>query len=151
MLITPATHADLEGVRGLFREYSKIVASAICFQSFERELAELPGSYAPPGGTLLLALVENRLAGCVALRPLDRTAGEMKRLYIRPEFQGLGLGRALTEHVVDEARRIGYTWLRLDTLPHLERAVRMYQTMGFYEIPPYGDNPSGAICFEKTV
>lgn len=146
-----ATAQDLEGVRVLFREYSELVASAICFQSFERELAELPGRYAPPGGALLVAVIEGKLAGCVALRQLDSVTGEMKRLYVRPGFQGLGLGRLLTERIVTEALRIGYAVLRLDTLPKLHRAIEMYRKMGFYEIPPYGDNPSEAVCFEKTI
>jgi len=149
--VREATAQDLEGVRVLFREYSELVASAICFQSFERELAELPGRYAPPGGALLVAVIEGKLAGCVALRQLDSVTGEMKRLYVRPGFQGLGLGRLLTERIVTEALRIGYAVLRLDTLPKLHRAIEMYRKMGFYEIPPYGDNPSEAVCFEKTI
>ncbi|MDE3195213.1 MAG: GNAT family N-acetyltransferase, partial [Acidobacteriota bacterium] len=94
---------------------------------------------------------DGRLAGCAALRGLDNDAGEMKRLYVRPEFQGLGLGRKLTGRIVEEARRIGYRVLRLDTLPQLGRAIGMYRGMGFREIPPYGDNPAEAICFEKAL
>ena len=146
-----ATAQDIEGVRVLFREYAELVASAICFRSFERELIDLPGRYAPPGGALLVSVVEGKLAGCVALRQLDSVTGEMKRLYVRPGFQGLGLGRLLTEHIIGKALGIGYTTLRLDTLPKLHRAIGMYKRMGFCEIPPYGDNPSGAVCFEKTL
>lgn len=150
-MVREAAAGDLDEVRDLFREYSKLVASAICFESFERELAELPGRYSPPGGALMIADVRGELAGCAALRQLDSAAGEMKRLYVRSEFQGLGLGRLLTERIIEEARRIGYTVLRLDTLPKLHRAIDMYKKMGFSEIPPYGDNPSEAVCFEKTL
>jgi ribosomal protein S18 acetylase RimI-like enzyme len=138
---------DLGSVRALFREYAVIVASGICFSSFERELAELPGCYKP----LLLAFAGDRLAGCAALKHLDSTSAEMKRLYVRPEFQSLGLGRELTERIIAEARSRGYRFLRLDTLPYLDRAIAMYRRRGFYEIPRYADNPAAAICFELPI
>jgi ribosomal protein S18 acetylase RimI-like enzyme len=140
--------ADLDAARAIFREYAELVGSAICFPAFERELAGLPGSYAPPEGRLLLGFVEDRLAGCVALRQLEPGICEMKRLYIRPAFQGTGLGRRLADRVMEEARDAGYKLLRLDTLPSLKRAIAMYRGLGFYEIPRYSDNPAGAICFE---
>jgi ribosomal protein S18 acetylase RimI-like enzyme len=147
-LIRPAQAEDIEEVRRLFREYAEWVGSEICFESFARELAELPGRYAPPGGRLLLAFVDGRLAGCVALRWLEPGICEMKRLYIQPEFRGSGLGRSLVERVIGEAGESGYRFLRLDTLPRMERAVAMYRAFGFYEIPRYADNPASAICFE---
>jgi ribosomal protein S18 acetylase RimI-like enzyme len=139
---------DLEAARAIFREYAELVGRAICFQAFERELDGLPGSYAPPEGRLLLAFVEDQLAGCVALRRLEPGICEMKRLYVRPAFQGTGLGRRLVDRVMEEARDAGYGVLRLDTLPSLQRAISMYLGLGFYEIPRYSDNPDGAICFE---
>ena len=148
MPIRLAHAEDLTEVSEIFREYAAWVGDAICFQSFEQELAGLPGRYAEPEGRLLLAIVGDQLAGCVALRKSEPNFGEMKRLYVRPAFRGTGLGRELVERVVEEARTAGYASLRLDTLPRMERAIRMYRELGFREIPPYGDNPPEAICFK---
>jgi putative acetyltransferase len=134
----------MDAVRELFREYAAWVGSSIYFESFTREMAELPGSYAP----LLLAFESDRLAGCAALRKIGHGIGEMKRLYVRPAFQGNGLGRSLVERVIAEAKAAGYHALRLDTLSKMERAITLYRVLGFREIPPYGDNPPEAICFE---
>lgn len=142
------TSEDLAATREIFCEYATWVGSEICFAAFEQELAELPGRYVPPEGRLLLAFFEDRLAGCVALRRLEPEIGEMKRLYVRPGFQGTGLGRLLVDRVIAEARDAHYKLLRLDTMPRLERAVAMYRVRGFREIPPYGDNPKEALCFE---
>ncbi len=137
----------MNAVRELFREYADWVGNAICFGSFERELAGLPGSYSP----ILIAVDGDRLAGCVALRMLGDGIGEMKRLYVRPVFQGAGLGRTLVDRVIAKARASGCHALRLDTLPRMERAISMYRGLGFREIPPYGDNPAEAICFELNL
>ena len=150
-MIRPAGPSDLAAVREIFREYAALVAEGICFESFERELEELPGQYAPPGGRLILAEVGGSIAGCVALRPLSPGVAEMKRLYVRPAHQGKQFGRLLTERTIQEARSAGHRVLRLDTLPKLERALGMYRAMGFQEIPRYGDNPPSAICFELTL
>lgn len=139
---------DLEPAREVFREYAAWVGSDICFQAFERELAQLPGYYGPPEGRLLLAIIEGQVAGCVALRRFAPGIGEMKRLYVRPEFRGSGTGRVLLERLIAEARDAGYKVLLLDTMPRLERAIAMYRARGFREIPRYGDNPAEAICFE---
>jgi len=149
-VIRAAKAEEMDAVRELFREYAELVGSAICFESYAREMAELPGRYSPPDGALLLAFVAQTFspAGCVALRQIGDGVGEMKRLYIRPAFQGSGLGRLLTERIVAEAKANGYRLLRLDTLPKLERAIALYRSLGFREIPPYGDNPPEAICFE---
>jgi len=143
-VIRRAQADEMDAVRELFREYAEWVGSPICFASFASEMAELPGRYAP----VLLAFDAGRLAGCVALRQIDNGIGEMKRLYVRPAFQGSGLGRSFVERVVEEARAAGYRALRLDTLPVMQRAIALYRALGFREIPPYGDNPAEAICFE---
>jgi ribosomal protein S18 acetylase RimI-like enzyme len=142
----------MDAVRELFREYAEWVGSPICFDSFSRELADLPGQYALPQGALLLAFVgqaiSSHAAGCVALRRFSEGIGEMKRLYVRPAYQGSGIGRQLVERILAEARISNYHRLRLDTLPMMERAIALYRSLGFQEIPRYGDNPKGAICFE---
>jgi putative acetyltransferase len=140
--------------RELFVEYAQSLGFSLCFQNFDKELAELPGSYAPPDGRLLLAEYESRLAGCVALHTLADHAGdricEMKRLYLRPQFRGKGLGRALAERILGEARQIGYGRMRLDTVgPVMKDAVVMYRRLGFREIAPYCENPiAGALYME---
>ena len=117
----------------------------LCFQSFDAELAGLPGDYAPPRGALLLAMIEGQVAGCVALRPLDNVdyanAAEMKRLYVRKAFRGFGLGRQLAEAIMDAARLAGYNSILLDTLDDMEAARALYDELGFEDIPPYYHNP----------
>jgi GNAT superfamily N-acetyltransferase len=140
---------DIERVRELFRDYERGLGIDLCFQGFEAELAALPGDYAPPGGRLLLAHVGDAIAGCVALRRLDSEACEMKRLYLRPEFRGHGRGRQLANACIDAARQLGYTRMRLDTLPVMREAITMYRTLGFTDIPPYRPNPvQGALYLE---
>jgi putative acetyltransferase len=136
--------------RELFLEYANSLGFSLCFQNFDEELAHLPGGYAPPEGRLLLAEYEGQLAGCVALHKLENRIAEMKRLYIRPEFRGKGLGRALAERIIAEARRAEYTSLRLDTVePVMKDAVAMYRKLGFQEIAPYCANPmAGALYME---
>jgi carbonic anhydrase len=134
----------MDAVRGLFREYAQWVGSPICFAAFEREMGNLPGEYAP----LLVALASGQLAGCAGLRSLGEGTGEMKRLYVRPAFQGKGLGRMLVDRIVAEAKAAGHRRLVLDTLPVMEGAIGLYRSLGFREIPAYGDNPPEAICFE---
>lgn len=136
------TPAHLAQARELFLEYAQSLSFSLCFQDFDRELAELPGDYAPPEGRLLLAEYEGQLAGCVALHKLDPKVCEMKRLYLRPEFRGKRIGLALAERLMSEARQIGYHKMRLDTVePVMKDAVALYRKLGFKEVAPYRPNP----------
>ena len=143
--VTPNTPEELNALRSIFREYADSLQVDLCFQNFESELLELPGEYAEPRGALLMALVDEELAGCCALRPLDAVdyanACEMKRLYVRQRFRGSGLGRQLVEAIMDSARLAGYDCMLLDTLDEMENARALYQDQGFEEIPPYYHNP----------
>ncbi len=146
--IRPATGPDdVVTARKLFREYAEALGIDLGFQDWERELRELPGDYAPPRGALFLAEKGAAAVGCVALRPLDPPACEMKRLYVRPEGRGSGLGRRLALHVIEEGRRLGYARLRLDTLPSMAEAIPLYRSLGFHEIPPYRYNPVPGTLF----
>jgi len=136
------TPEQVASVRELFLEYAQSLNFSLCFQSFDQELASLPGDYAPPSGTLLLAEVRGRSAGCVALHRLADGICEMKRLYVRAEFRGHKIGRRLAEAVIAEARVAGYQRMRLDTVaPVMRKAVQLYRELGFYEIPAYRPNP----------
>ena len=135
--------ADLEATARLFDAYAAALGIDLSFQDFATELAGLPGKYAPPSGELLLARGRNGQAlGCVGLRPIPPDGCcEMKRLYVAPAARGLGLGKALVEAVIGAARRIGYREMRLDTLPDMAEAVRIYERAGFVPIAPYYHNP----------
>jgi len=143
--------------RELFLEYAESLGFSLCFQNFDQELAGLPGDYSPPDGRLLLAEHELQLAGCVALHkitlPGEGGICEMKRLYLRPQFRGKGLGRALAERIIAEAKQIGYQSMRLDTVePVMKDAVVMYRRLGFREIPPYRANPMpGTLYMELSL
>jgi putative acetyltransferase len=151
MLTITEAHTDdaLLQARSLFEEYAASLNIDLCFQGFEEELLGLPGSYAPPSGRLLLASWAGAVAGCVALRPLAPNVCEMKRLYVRPAFRALSVGRRLAERAIHEAREAGYSRIRLDTLPSMAAAQDLYRQLGFREIPPYRDNPvEGAVFLE---
>ena len=153
-LIAPTTPDEWDAVRDIFREYAASLSVDLCFQNFDAELAQLPGDYAPPRGLLLLALVDGAVAGCCALRPLDTAdypnAAEMKRLYVRKAFRGFGLGRELTEAILDGARRAGYASVLLDTLDDMESARALYADLGFEEIPPYYHSPIAGAHYLKV-
>jgi putative acetyltransferase len=135
-------------VRELFLEYARSLGFSLCFQNFDKELAGLPGDYAPPQGRLLLAELKRNAAGCVALHPLEPQICEMKRLYVRPEYRGQKLGLALVNAVLDEARKIGYQRIRLDTVePSMRDAVAMYRQFGFHEIASYRLNPMAGTLY----
>ncbi len=143
------TAEDIRSARELFREYEASLGISLCFQDFEQELAGLPGEYSPPDGQLLLAEEGKELAGCVALRKIDARTCEMKRLYLRPAFRGRGAGRILATAIITEARLKGYATLRLDTLPSMQAAIALYESLGFRRIGPYRENPvAGAIFME---
>ena len=143
---------NLKLIKTLFEEYANSLDFDLDFQDFDKELAEFPGDYAPPKGCLLLAKDEGKIAGCVALRELSEGVCEMKRLYVKPQFRGLGIGKNLAEAVIQEARKIGYTRMRLDTAPSMQAARALYMSLGFKEISPYRYNPiEGAEFMELSL
>ena len=140
--ITPAVFPrDMGSVLALFRDYAASLDISLAFQDFDFELLNLPGDYAPPAGRLLLAWQASEAVGCVALRPLESGTCEMKRLYVSPRARAGGLGRLLAGRICNEARSAGYRRMRLDTLPSMAAARRVYASLGFRPIPPYCYNP----------
>lgn len=150
----PSSVSDWVHTRSIFQEYADSLKVDLCFQGFQDELSGLPGDYAEPRGALLLAWVDDGVAGCCALRPLDSSdyanAAEMKRLYVRKAFRGLGLGRLLAEGILDAARRAAYSCVLLDTLDDMESARALYEDLGFIEIPPYYHNPHAGAHYLKV-
>ena len=144
-LVTPSSPTELRATREIFQDYAAQLGIDLCFQNFEQELRELPGEYRAPLGALMLARVDGQVAGCCALRALPDAdhvgAAEMKRLYVRPAYRGLGLGRQLTTAILDAARVAGHACVLLDTLDDMEAARQLYQDLGFVEIPPNYHNP----------
>ncbi len=142
------TDIDVNQVRALFLEYESALGLDLCFQGFEQELVALPGLYCPPSGSLLLARSREVAAGCVGMRKLDEGVCEMKRLYVRPDFRGSGLGKTLVKTLIKNARAAEYRTMRLDTLREkMAGAVQLYRALGFREIEPYYDNPNLGVLF----
>ncbi|CAH0995326.1 hypothetical protein EMA8858_01447 [Emticicia aquatica] len=147
-----ASHQDLEDVKQLFREYANFLQVDLCFQGFEEELAKLPAKYAEPEGAIFLAKVNDKPAGCVGLWKLEDGVCEMKRLYVKKEFQGIGLGKTITLKLIEEAQLKGYNKMKLDTLKRLKTANLLYHSLGFIETNSYNFNPEPDIVyFEKSL
>ena len=147
-IVQAETVEQIEQARALFLEYQAWFELALCFQNFDEEVANLPGKYAAPEGRLFLAFADGKLAGCIALRKLEDGVCEMKRLFVKDEYRGQKIGIALIEKVIEEARKIGYQKIRLDTFPpRMAKAVQLYEAYGFREIPPYYQNPYGDTLF----
>jgi putative acetyltransferase len=152
VLVDATEPDDLAAARRLFRAYADWLAVDLCFQDFERELATLPGAYAPPQGRLLLAKIGGEAAGCVAMRPLEAGICEMKRLWVEPGFAGFGLGRELAVAIIEAARAAGYQRMRLDTIPaRMPAAQHLYGALGFVEIAPYYHNPLDGVVMLELV
>lgn len=147
-LFQATSENEIQQARSLFEEYAAWLEFSLCFQNFDQELANLPGYYEPPTGRLLLGVDEDELAGCIALRKIGPQVCEMKRLFLRHSHRGKGLGRVLVNSIIEEARKIGYTHMRLDTLPgKMDEAIGIYRSIGFQEIEPYYDNPVAGAKF----
>lgn len=147
-IISAVSPEHIETVRSLFIEYQQWLNFSLCFQGFDKELAELPGKYSPPKGRLYIAEYEGNTAGCIALRPMEEEGMcEMKRLYVKDEFRGKGIGRMLTEKILADAQQIGYRIMRLDTLQRMDTARALYTKLGFKIIPAYYDNPMDEVVY----
>lgn len=151
-IIRAESIADLAAARALIEDYQRWLGLDLCFQGFDAEMRAFPGVYAPPRGRVLLGLHGAEAVGVVCLKDLGEGACEMKRLFVLPGAWGLGLGRALAEAIVAEARSIGYARMRLDTLERLGAAIALYRSLGFSEIAPYNDNPDPTVrYFERAL
>lgn len=139
----------LDEIRLLFREYANSLEIDLCFQDFEQELQSLPGKYSEPDGRMYIALLNDKVAGCIALRRFDQNSAELKRLYIRNGFRGLGISKRLIQRVIQDAMDTGYKSILLDTLETMKPAISLYTSFGFEEIESYYDNPiEGAKYFK---
>jgi GNAT superfamily N-acetyltransferase len=147
-IVAATTNEQIETTRHLFREYETWLDMDLCFQSFEEEMQNLPGKYAPPDGRLYLANIDGEAVGCIALRNIGDGICEMKRLFLRDAARGHGLGKELIEKIIADAREIGYAKMRLDTYPpKMGKAVRLYESHGFRSIDAYYDNPHKGVLY----
>jgi GNAT superfamily N-acetyltransferase len=149
--LTNEDHADLDVVRSLFADYQTELGIDLCFQGFAEELRDLPGPYREPEGRLFLYRVDGENAGVGALKPLSDGSVELKRIYLRPDFRGKGLGKRITEHLLTTARDLGYSLAKLDTLARLKPAVQLYRRLGFVETTPYNENPEPDILYFELI
>ena len=151
-IVQSVSDQHLDKIRSLFVEYAESLDFDLDFQNFKDELAQLPGDYAPPAGCLIIAFYRGEPAGCVGLRKLENKICEMKRLYVRPRYRAMGIGKVLAELIIREACKIGYKHMRLDTVPSMREARELYLSMGFNKIDPYRYNPvPGATFMEKKL
>lgn len=151
-IIEANTAEQLATVRELFLEYAHSLNFSLNFQSFDRDISELPGKYAPPDGRLYLAYWDKQVAGCVALTKLGIGVCELKRLWVKPEFRGKGIGRALAQKLIDDAREIGYYRMMLDTIDTMVEAMTLYESLRFERTKAYYNNPlPGATHFQKDL
>lgn len=155
MLELRESYSDRDTVRELFGEYTEYLISRdvnfrhyLELQNYDGELEHLEAKYGRPNGRLYVAYWDGKPAGCIALLPSDGCA-ELKRLYVRPAFRGRGIAKALVERLLSDAREIGYSYMRLDTLPFLLEAIALYRNFGFEEIPPYNENPMGTSIYMR--
>lgn len=131
----------IEDVKQIFLEYAQFLNIDLSFQNFKTELDSLPGKYGPPHGVLMLALCDGKVSGCIALHKISQDVCEMKRLYVREDCRGMGIGKGLVKMITKEALRLKYHYIRLDTIPTLKTAQNLYTALGFYDIDPYVYNP----------
>ena len=150
-IIQVHSQEGIQQVKFLFSEYASSLDFDLSFQNFEDELANLPGEYSPPGGAILLAYYEESAAGCVAMRKLAEDVCEMKRLYVRQAFRGKKIGKALSVAIIEEAKKRGYSRMRLDTVPSMKEAIQLYRNLGFKETRPYRYNPRAGAMFLELI
>lgn len=132
---------SIENIKELFKEYASSLGFDLSFQDFEEELSNLPGDYSAPQGCLLIAIHNDKISGCVSLRAIDDNICEMKRLYVKPEFRGFGIGKKLALAIIEKGKDLGYKYMRLDTIEFMEQAIKLYERLGFYDIEAYRYNP----------
>jgi len=145
--IVPAQGTHLEEVKTLFQDYQRELAVDLGFQDFNQELETLPGVYKEPRGSMLLAMDQDNIVGCIALKPLSKTVCEMKRLYVRPEYRKQGIGKQLVLKIIAKAKKKGYQLMKLDTLERLHASYHLYQSVGFEETEAYYDNPLDDVVY----
>jgi ribosomal protein S18 acetylase RimI-like enzyme len=146
--IKPA-YEEIDNIKTLFAEYTQMLGVNLDFQNYQKELEQLPGKYALPDGRLYIAYAENQVVGCIALRRIDDATCEMKRLYVRPEFRGKKIGQMLAEQIIEDAVKLKYDYMVLDTLAILKSALNLYKNLGFYEIEPYYQNPLDNVIYMR--
>lgn len=146
-LIHPSHPKEISEVKKLIQEYGQSLKINLSLQDFKKELNELPGKYSAPRGTLIMVKVNGKSAGCVALKEMNQDSCEMKRLYVRNEFRGQGIGKLMVTQLIKEAKELKYTYMNLDTLPGMLRAQEIYKSYGFYDVNPYVYNPVDGVRY----
>lgn len=144
-----SAYDDLENVKLLFNEYTAMLGVNLTFQGYDDEIKNLPGKYAIPYGRLYIAYCDNKAAGCIALRKFEEDGCEMKRLFVRPEYRHLKIGKKLVDKIIEDARELKYKYMVLDTLSNLDGAVALYKKSGFHEVEAYYENPLNNVLYFK--